>query len=134
MTIPEAVQLVMQAAVFAEPGDMFVLDMGERVKIVDLANDLLELQGLTSGEDVAIEFIGLRPGEKLLEELLFPYERTEPTAHDSVRRIVDSMVPPPRLAEALVELSALVNVRQRSALISRLHSLVPEYEPARVHR
>lgn len=129
MTIPEAVQLVLQAAVLAHPGDTFVLDMGERVKILDLAHDIIELHGLTLDEDIDIEFTGLLPGEKLHEELLFPHERVESTSHEAVRRIVQSAPIPPDLDEALAEFEQMIDRRYRTALIERLRSLVPEYEP-----
>jgi FlaA1/EpsC-like NDP-sugar epimerase len=134
MTIPEAVQLVMQASVLAQPGDLFVLDMGEQVKIVDLANDLIDLHGLEKGEDVQIEFTGLRPGEKLSEELLFPYERTEPTTHEAVRRVAQGKEPPADVDESIEALRRMVAIRQRSAILTRLRDLVPEYVPAEVRR
>lgn len=134
MTIPEAVQLVMQASVLAESGDLFVLDMGDPVKIVDLANDLIGLHGLKRGEDVEIKFTGLRPGEKLTEELLFPYERSEPTSHEAVRRIVHGTEPPTELDHAVTELRRLVDLRQRGAILQRLREIVPEYTPAEVRR
>jgi FlaA1/EpsC-like NDP-sugar epimerase len=129
MTIPEAVQLVLQAAVLAHPGDTFVLDMGERVKIVDLARDIIELHGLTPDEDIDIHFTGLQPGEKLYEELLFPYERAETTSHEAVRRIVHSNPPPADLAHSLLELAELIDPRHRAELIRRIQALVPEYTP-----
>jgi FlaA1/EpsC-like NDP-sugar epimerase len=134
MTIPEAVQLVMQASVLAEPGDLFVLDMGDPVKIVDLANDLIGLHGLERGEDVEITFTGLRPGEKLIEELLFPYERSESTTHEAVRRIVHGSEPPAALDHAIEELHRLVDLRQRGAILQRLRDIVPEYTQAEVRR
>jgi FlaA1/EpsC-like NDP-sugar epimerase len=134
MTIPEAVQLVMQASVLAEPGDLFVLDMGEPVKIVQLATDLIELHGLRRGEDVEIKFTGLRQGEKLTEELLFPYERSEPTTHEAVRRIVRGMEPPAALGAVTIELKRLVDLRQRKAILEQMREIVPEYVPAEVHR
>jgi FlaA1/EpsC-like NDP-sugar epimerase len=134
MTIPEAVQLVMQASVLAEPGDLFVLDMGDPVKIVQLATDLIELHGLKRGEDVEITFTGLRPGEKLTEELLFPYERSEATTHEAVRRIVRGTEPPASLNDATAELGRLVDLRQRKAIVEQLRRIVPEYVPAEVRR
>jgi FlaA1/EpsC-like NDP-sugar epimerase len=134
MTIPEAVQLVMQASVLAEPGDLFVLDMGDPVKIVQLANDLIELHGLKRGEDVDIAFTGLRPGEKLTEELLFPYERSEATSHEAVRRIVHGTEPPASLDSSTTELRRLVDLRQRNAILEQMREIVPEYVPAEIRR
>jgi len=84
MTIPEAVQLVLQAAAFAEGGETYVLDMGEPVRIVDLAHDLIRLSGLEVGRDVEIVFTGIRPGERLSEELFLPDEVRQPTAHEKI--------------------------------------------------
>ena len=85
MTIPEACQLVLQAAVIGEGGQICVLDMGEPVKIVDLARNLILLSGLRPDEDIKIEFTGMRPGEKLYEELSTLLEDTAPTAHEKIR-------------------------------------------------
>lgn len=84
MSIPEAAQLVMQAGMMGEGGEIFVLDMGESVKIVDLAKDMIRLSGFTQ-DQIAIEFTGLRPGEKLYEELLADGEHTLPTPHEKLR-------------------------------------------------
>jgi FlaA1/EpsC-like NDP-sugar epimerase len=84
MTIPEAVQLVIQAGAMGKGGEVFVLDMGRPVKIVDLAKDLIRLNGFEPGVDIAIEFSGLRPGEKLFEELLTAEEGTDATTHERI--------------------------------------------------
>ncbi|NUM72568.1 MAG: polysaccharide biosynthesis protein, partial [Ignavibacteriaceae bacterium] len=84
MTIPEAVQLVLQASVLSSGGEIYVLDMGEPIKIVDMAKDLIRLSGLREGLDVKIEFTGLRPGEKLYEELFLEDESYERTRHEKI--------------------------------------------------
>lgn len=84
MTIPEAVSLVLQAVTYAEGGEIFVLDMGKPVKIYDLAKSLIELSGLKLGEDINIKITGLRPGEKLYEELLMAEENLEKTKHEKI--------------------------------------------------
>ncbi len=88
MTIPEAVRLVIQAAVFTRGGDLFMLEMGERIRIVELAERMIRLRGLRPGVDIPIEFTGLRPGEKLHEELIEAEERREATAHAQIYRVL----------------------------------------------
>ena len=85
MTIPEAVQLVLQAAVMGEGGEVFVLDMGEPIRVVDLATDMIRLSGL-SPDDIEVRFTGVRPGEKLYEELFFNEENATRTEHPKVLR------------------------------------------------
>jgi FlaA1/EpsC-like NDP-sugar epimerase len=92
MTIPEASRLVIQAGAIGESGQILVLDMGEPVKIVDLAHDMIRLSGLKVNEDIAIECTGLRPGEKLFEELHVPGEHLLPTSHPKI--IVADRRPP----------------------------------------
>jgi FlaA1/EpsC-like NDP-sugar epimerase len=93
MTIPEACQLVLQAAVMGEGGQICVLDVGEPVKIVDLAWKLILLPGLRPDEGVKVEFTGMRPGEKLYEELNTLLEDTVPTAHEKIRILVGNGMP-----------------------------------------
>jgi FlaA1/EpsC-like NDP-sugar epimerase len=84
MTIPEAVQLVIQAAAMGRGGEIFILDMGEPVRIVDLARDLIRLSGLDPDYDIEIQFTGIRPGEKIVEELLTTEEGTRTTVHERI--------------------------------------------------
>ena len=128
MTIPEAVQLVLQAGALGEGGELFVLDMGEAVKIVDLARDLLRLSGLEEGQDIDITFTGLRPGEKLYEEVLFGDEDVRQTQHPKVIRVLASE--PPESVETeiddLVRLATLApsdEARIRQAIMR----LVPDF-------
>jgi FlaA1/EpsC-like NDP-sugar epimerase len=93
MTIPEAVQLVLQAGAIGRGGELFMLDMGEPVKIVDLASDLIRLSGLEVGSDIQIQFTGTRPGEKLCEEMFFDHEETTRTEHPKVLRAKDVLEP-----------------------------------------
>jgi FlaA1/EpsC-like NDP-sugar epimerase len=127
MTIPEAVQLVLQAAVLGQGGEVFVLDMGEPIKIVDLASDLIRLSGLRVGDDVEIHFTGLRPGEKLFEELSRDDESLQPTSHHTI--LCSRLGIPPAGVHAHVE--ALVQSAMRrdddTVLRQRIAELVPEY-------
>ncbi len=91
MTIPEAVQLMLQAGALGKGGEVFVLDMGEPVKIADLAADLIRLSGKEAGRDIEIRFSGTRPGEKLYEELFFSAELTAATEHPKVLRAKNAL-------------------------------------------
>ncbi len=132
MLIPEAAQLVLQAGLIASRqqggGQVFVLDMGEPVKIVDLARDLIRFSGFTEDE-IKIEFTGLRPGEKLYEELLADGESTLPTPHPKLRIAKPSVTPD---AQWLVELEQWLAVPSRTAVDVKagLKVRVPEYQPA----
>ena len=137
MTIPEAAQLVIQAGSMAEGGEVFVLDMGKPVKIYDLACTLIKLSGLTVRDDsnpegdIAIEEIGLRPGEKLFEELLIG-ENPMPTKHKRVMRAMEGHVEWNGLSEALETLEGYIHLGDRKRAIALLLQLVPEYLPETV--
>jgi FlaA1/EpsC-like NDP-sugar epimerase len=127
MTIPEAVQLVLQAGAFGDHGEVFVLDMGEPVRIFDLALDLIRLSGLKPGADVEIHFTGTRPGEKLYEELFFKGANVVPTAHPKILRARDA-----EADEASSDaITALIDAARenRPAVHMRrlLAAVVPEY-------
>ena len=129
MLIPEASQLVLQAAAMGRGGEIFVLDMGESVKIVDLAHDLIALSGFSEG-DIEIVFTGLRPGEKLFEELYFADERRVATPHP---KVFCALHRPAELSAVEGLLEALREVLDEPADVirSRLQELVPEYGPSR---
>jgi FlaA1/EpsC-like NDP-sugar epimerase len=128
MTIPEAVQLVLQAAVLGKGGEVFVLDMGDPVKIVDLAHDLICLSGLRPGRDIEIVFTGRRPGEKLFEEIFTLDENHERTAHHKVfiSRNAAGLIPAD-FDDTLQTLLAAAQGNDRPALIAGLEHLLPEY-------
>ena len=125
MMIPEASQLVLQAAAMGNGGEIFVLDMGESVKIVDLARDLIALSGLGE-DDIEIVFTGLRPGEKLYEELYFDDEQRVPTSHP---KVFCALHRPTTLAAAEAVIDALADVtdEQPEVVKSKLRELVAEY-------
>ncbi|MBM4124385.1 MAG: polysaccharide biosynthesis protein [Nitrospira sp.] len=128
MTIPEAVQLVLQAGAMGKSGELFVLDMGEPVRIVDLAKDLIRLSGLEEGVDVDVAFTGIRPGEKLYEEIFFGHEEVVPTTHPKVLRSPADPVDNSRtdLIESLIR-QALDHPDNWDDLRIQLRSLVPDF-------
>ncbi|MFA6130549.1 MAG: nucleoside-diphosphate sugar epimerase/dehydratase [Candidatus Omnitrophota bacterium] len=128
MTIPEAVQLVLQAGALGKGGELFVLDMGESVKIVDLARDLIRLSGLEEGVDVDIEYTGVRPGEKLYEEVLFGDEAIRTTSHPKV--LCTDLKEPDADVMARLDLfvrTAMTAEDQENKLRELLHTLVPDF-------
>ncbi len=126
MTIPEAAQLVIQAGVIGRSGEILVLDMGEPVRIVDLAEEMIRLSGLRVGQDIEIEVVGLRPGEKLYEELRADGETALPTRHPKIM-IADS----PRLDIEVVRrwVDALVDTAENlpESVVDQLRECVPGY-------
>lgn len=127
MTIPEAVQLVLQAAALGKGGEIFVLDMGQPVRVLDLARDLIRLAGLQEGRDIQIQFTGLRPGEKLYEELFLPGETYHPTAHQKIF-VCDGHPPAPdQLESNVIALKCAAQQGDCDALMTTLCTLVPEY-------
>jgi len=130
MTIPEAVQLVLQASVLGQGGDVFVLDMGEQIKVVELARNMIVLSGLVPDEDIRIVYIGLRPGEKLYEELFEEAERVEPTAHAKIRRAVrDRPQAESAIDRVVIKLEAAVSHGNDDEVIRGLQDAVPTYRP-----
>ncbi|MFN3885220.1 MAG: polysaccharide biosynthesis protein, partial [Rhodocyclaceae bacterium] len=137
MTIPEAAQLVIQAGALAKGGEVFLLDMGEPVKIMDLARRMIELSGLTVKDaanpdgDVEIQIIGLRPGEKLYEELLIG-DNPEPTAHPRIMKAREDFLPWQVLKPRLFELDGVLASQDAGAIRQALAALVAGYQPLSV--
>ncbi|MGA1622616.1 MAG: UDP-N-acetylglucosamine 4,6-dehydratase family protein, partial [Synechocystis sp.] len=130
MSIPEAARLVIQAGAMGEGGDVFLLDMGKPVKIYDLATQMIALSGLEVGRDIEIIITGLRPGEKLYEELLIQQDGAVPTRHPKIYAAKESMIPWEDLNSLLDSLFATAELGSKDALIRSLKSIVPEYTPA----
>ena len=134
MTIPEAAQLVIQAGAMAKGGDVFVLDMGQSVKIVDLARRMIELSGLNVKDeqnpegDIEIEITGLRPGEKLYEELLIG-DNPKPTSHSQILKAHEEFMPWAVLEDKLKSLEMALNVNDVSVIRLMMQQLVPGYTP-----
>jgi FlaA1/EpsC-like NDP-sugar epimerase len=124
MTIPEAVQLIIQAGAIGESGEIYVLDMGPPVRIIDLAHNMIRLSGKEPEVDIEIEFIGVRPGEKLHEELWARGENAEPTTHPKILRCASSTVDPSWLEDELAELERLVEAGETLDVVSRLALMV----------
>lgn len=129
MTIPEAVGLVLQSATQAEGGEIFVLDMGSPVKIVDLARQLIELHGLRPDEDIEIEFTGLRPGEKLFEELSHHGENFKDTSHPKIMRFVCTPAPLEQVRVQFDRLTHEMHATEPDRLKRLIRESVPEYQP-----
>jgi FlaA1/EpsC-like NDP-sugar epimerase len=129
MTIPEAVQLVLQAGALGRGGEVFVLDMGEQIRVVDIATDLIRLSGLEVGADIEIKFTGVRPGEKLYEEMFFTAENVLPTDHPKVLRARNGL-----LADGVIRrINALTGAtdqgRPEDEVRKLLQTLVPDFHP-----
>jgi FlaA1/EpsC-like NDP-sugar epimerase len=131
MLIPEAVHLMLQAAALAKGGDIFVLEMGEQVHVLDLARNLIRLSGRIPDEEISIVFTGLRPGEKLCEELVAEDESIEAPSSGGVRRVVARAAPDwSALQRAVIELERLAAEDDGPAVFKALGEIVPTYRPA----
>jgi FlaA1/EpsC-like NDP-sugar epimerase len=136
MTIPEAVQLVIHSGSLVQGGEVFVLEMGEPVKIIELARDMIRLSGLEPERDIAIEVIGPRPGEKLHEELFNPYERPQPTPAQKILRAEHPRLDPAWEKETFDQVGWLVLDGDAAALAAKVGELAavrqvpPELDPS----
>jgi FlaA1/EpsC-like NDP-sugar epimerase len=126
MTIPEACQLVLEAGAMGDGGEIYVFDMGESVKIIDLAKKMIRLSGLELGKDIEIKITGLRPGEKLYEELLAKDENTLPTHHHKILK-AKVRVEDPHQKDAINELVELFHAQNNVDIVSKMKEIVPEF-------
>jgi FlaA1/EpsC-like NDP-sugar epimerase len=131
MSIPEAVELVLQASSMCKDSEIFVLDMGEPVRIMDLAANMIRLAGLVPQEDIEIRITGLRPGEKLFEELRIEGEDISPTYHEKIKIFSGTRLSRGELEVWLADLLPLMELLDEDAIVRHLQALVPEYAPAR---
>ena len=130
MTTAEAVSLVLQASGMGKGAEIFVLDMGEPVRIVDLAKNMIRLAGLVPYEDVDISFVGLRPGEKLFEEINCAYEQMLPTYHEKIRIFQQAQPDWAVISSWITRLRIVAGQRQEDAIVEHLQEMVPEYQPS----
>ncbi|MFM1933045.1 MAG: hypothetical protein RL226_2348 [Bacteroidota bacterium] len=128
MTIPEAVQLVIEASVMSSGGEIFLFDMGKSVKIYDLATNMIKLYGLELGKDIEIKITGLRPGEKLYEELFFDSESSIPTHHPKI--LIAKVTPPDfgLIAAEINNLSELFKEQDNMKLVAKIKELITNYK------
>jgi FlaA1/EpsC-like NDP-sugar epimerase len=130
MTIPEAVQLVLQASTMGKGSEIFVLDMGEPVRIVDLARNMIRLAGREPDVDIEIRYVGLRPGEKLYEELITKGENVQPTHHEKIKIFAGARMTRAATEDWVRQLERLIARRDESGIVEHLVDLVPEYTPS----
>jgi FlaA1/EpsC-like NDP-sugar epimerase len=128
MTIPEACQLVLEAGTIGQGGEIFIFDMGKSVKIIDLVRKMIKLYGLTVGKDIEIIYTGLRPGEKLYEELLNDQENTLPTHHPQIMRATVQEFEYERINNQVNELVTLFSSQNNLDIVSYMKTIVPEYK------
>lgn len=127
MTIPEACQLVLEAGSMGKGGEIYLFDMGKPVRIVDLAKNMIKLSGLTLGKDIHIEYIGLRPGEKIQEELLNDHENTTPTHHPKITIARINPMEYHSVVKEIDELLTILNNGQATEIVRKMKAIVPEY-------
>jgi len=129
MTIPEAAQLVIQSGALGNGGEVYILDMGEPVKIMELARDLIKLSGYKEGVDIDIEITGLRPGEKMFEEILLDCENDITTKHEKIYISELSSVNRKEVMDGIDELENIINIDNKENIVKFLQALVKKYKP-----
>ena len=134
MTLPESTQLVIQTGALGKGGEVFVLDMGEPIKVLDLAEKLIRLSGFEVSEDIEIKIVGLRPGEKLFEELLTEEERSGvlgDSGHEKIFIAKVEEVDGEKLGKDVRELEVLAREMDSEGIVRKLQEMVPSYQPNR---
>lgn len=130
MSVKEAVKLVLQAAALGEGGEIFILDMGQQIKIIDLARNLITLSGLRPEKDIPIIFTGLRPGEKLYEEMLHDLEKEQVTKHDKIYVTQPNDFDPRVLRGQIKKLEKSARLMQNKEIVAKIREIVPRYSKA----
>ena len=130
MTIPEATQLVLQASTMGRGSEIYVLDMGEAVKILDLAKNMIRLSGKTPDVDIEIRFTGLRPGEKLYEELITSGDNIQTTHHPKIRIFCGRRLTRATSEEWLSRVQDTLTRQDEVGVVRLLKELAPEYQPS----
>jgi FlaA1/EpsC-like NDP-sugar epimerase len=130
MTIPEACKLILQAGALGQGGEIFILDTGTPIKILDMARDLIRLSGFEPDGDIGIKFMGLRPGEKLYEELITEGEGIVRTAYEKILVLKGNGCDLDWLNQRIEELQKLAYVQDAAGIKSKLQEIVPEYQPS----
>ena len=130
MTIPEACQLVLEAGAMGNGGEIYIFDMGTSIKIIDLAHKMIRLSGLTVGKDIQITFTGLRPGEKIFEELLADKETTLPTHHEKILIARVREYEFEQIKKDITDLILLFKLQDNESIVSKMKLIVPEYMSA----
>ncbi|GGA63141.1 polysaccharide biosynthesis protein CapD [Flavobacterium palustre] len=128
MTIPEACQLVLEAGAMGKGGEIYIFDMGKPVKIIDLARKMIKLAGFVPDEDIKIKIVGLRPGEKLYEELLNDTSKTIPTHHHKIMIAEEVQEEFEILHDEIEELITIANFHKKEAIVSKMKKIVPEFK------
>jgi len=132
MSIPEASQLILQAGAIGQGGEVFILDMGQPVKILDLAEELIRLSGLEPGDDIPIKITGARPGEKKVEELSLASENLDQTKHDKIFVLKDSSLDLKNKSTLLEDVNILKNklkLISSDEIKTELSNILPDYTP-----
>ena len=127
MTIKEACQLVLEASSMGDGGEIFVFDMGESIKIIDLAHKMIQLAGLEIDKDIKIKIIGLRPGEKMFEETLNINESTSKTHHPKILIGKVSVVNLSEINKSIEKLIMFIKTQQNDEIIKQMKEIIPEY-------